>query len=81
MEVPSANTLLDFQECINEAGLQDFHFSEPYFTSSNSGAGANRILCKLDRALARTQVFIFRSVSGYGIASKYRRSFTIIIGT
>lgn len=49
--IPRAAGLIEFNDCIQEAGLIDLKLSEASFTWSNSSIGDSRIQCKLDRVL------------------------------
>ncbi|XXG82774.1 hypothetical protein AAC387_Pa10g0665 [Persea americana] len=48
---PRARGLIDFSDCIHDAGLFDLNLTGPLYTWSNSSIGASRIECKLDRVL------------------------------
>ena len=52
---PRANGLIDFNDCIQEAGLMDLQLKGPIFTWSNSSIGESRIESKLDRALVNAE--------------------------
>lgn len=49
--IPRAAGLIEFNDCIQEAGLIDLKLSGASFTWSNSSTGDWRIQCKLDRAI------------------------------
>lgn len=48
---PRAIGLIEFNDCIQEAGLIDLKLYGSPFTWSNSSVGDSRIACKLDRVL------------------------------
>lgn len=52
---PRAIGLIDFNDCIQEAGLMDLQLNGPPFTWSNSSIGAFKIESKLDRVLVNAE--------------------------
>lgn len=49
--------LIEFNDCIQEAGMMEFNLTGPSFTRSNSSIGESRIECKLDRVLVNAAFF------------------------
>ena len=48
---PRARGLIEFNDCLHDAGLLDMKLTGPLFTWFNSSVGDSRIECKLDRVL------------------------------
>jgi len=54
---PRARGLIEFNDCLHDAGLLDMKLTGPLFTWFNSSVGDSRIECKLDRVLINANFF------------------------